>query len=67
MPANLVDDYESDLSAYRSYLLLSYNALGKEKKNTITASKMSEITDIFSRRFPDRSFKEDLCDICTSY
>ena len=64
MPDNLADDQEDNLDAYRSYLLLSYNAFSKEKKNTITASKMDEITEIFDRRFPDRSFKEDLHDAC---
>ena len=64
IPTNLTEDHEEDLTPYRSYLLLSYNALKKEKKNSITASKMADITDIFAKRFPERSFSEDLSDIC---
>ena len=57
---DVVDEEEDSLKEYRNYLMLSYHALCKQQKSSITQSKMDEVIEIFNRRFPDRSFKEDL-------
>ena len=58
--ADVIDEEEDSLKEYRNYLMLSYYALSKQQKNSITQSKMDEVIEIFERRFPERSFKEDL-------
>ena len=60
IPTNMDEEQEDSLKEYRNYLLLSYNVLSKQQKNSITQSKMEEVIEIFERRFPERSFKEDL-------
>jgi len=63
IPSNDTLEQEDDLKEYRTYLLLSYNALKREPKSSITCSKMDEIVEIFERRFPEKSFKEELSHI----
>jgi hypothetical protein len=66
IPSNDTPEQEDDLKEYRNYLLLSYIALKKQPKTSISAFKMDELVEIFNRRFPEMSMSEEVSNIVTS-